>query len=163
MQGTAGTPGNPEAKDPVERESSRVQAVACLFPPTDFMNYGKSGDIALGFGLLKDFRAPFDFHELDKTTRTFVPIVDVARVVDIGKKISPINHVSPDDAPTLIVHGDSDKLVPYQQAEIIIQKFKDVGVPCELVTRQGKDHGWAGIDKEFAVFAHWFDKHLAKK
>lgn len=163
MQGTAGTPGNPEAKDPVERESSRVQAVACLFPPTDFMNYGKSGDIALGFGLLKDFRAPFDFHELDKATRTFVPIVDVARVVDIGKKISPINHVSSDDAPTLIVHGDSDKLVPHQQAEIIIQKFKDVGVSCELVTRQGKDHGWAGIDKEFSVFADWFDKHLAKK
>jgi acetyl esterase/lipase len=35
MQGTAGNEGNPEAKDPVDRVSSRVQAVACFFPPTD--------------------------------------------------------------------------------------------------------------------------------
>ena len=41
MLGTAGDPGNPEAKDPVDRESSRVQAVACFFPPTDFLNYGR--------------------------------------------------------------------------------------------------------------------------
>ena len=41
MLGTAGDAGNPDAKDPVDRESSRVQAVACFFPPTDFLNYGK--------------------------------------------------------------------------------------------------------------------------
>src|ERR1700679_596719 len=36
MIGTAGTEGKPDANDPVDRESSRVQAVACFFPPTDF-------------------------------------------------------------------------------------------------------------------------------
>src|SRR5207249_2862882 len=40
MQGTAGDQGDPQAKDPVDRVSSRVQAVACFFPPTDFLNYG---------------------------------------------------------------------------------------------------------------------------
>src|SRR5262249_31985682 len=50
MQGTAGTAGNPDAKDPVDRQSSRVQAVACFFPPTDFLNYGEPGNIALGTG-----------------------------------------------------------------------------------------------------------------
>ena len=44
MLGTAGDHGKPEAKDPVDRESSRVQAVACFFPPTDFLNYGKAGN-----------------------------------------------------------------------------------------------------------------------
>ena len=48
MQGTAGTPGDPEAKDPVDRESSRVQAVGCFFPPTDFLNYGQPGENAIG-------------------------------------------------------------------------------------------------------------------
>lgn len=33
MLATAGRPGNPEARDPVDRESSRVQAVTCFFPP----------------------------------------------------------------------------------------------------------------------------------
>jgi acetyl esterase/lipase len=162
MMGTAGTPGEPNAKDPVERQSSRVQAVACFFPPTDFLNYGKEGEVALGTGLLKDFRAPFDFHEFDKASKSFVPITDTNRRLDIGKQISPITHVSSDDAPTLIIHGDADRLVPYQQAEIIIQKMKEAGVPCELVTRKGADHGWIGLDKDFSILADWFDKHLAK-
>src|SRR5207248_9841930 len=34
MLGTAGAKGDPDAKDPVDRISSRVQAVACIFPPT---------------------------------------------------------------------------------------------------------------------------------
>jgi acetyl esterase/lipase len=38
MLGTAGDTGNPNASDPVDRVSSRVQAVACFFPPTDFLN-----------------------------------------------------------------------------------------------------------------------------
>ena len=163
MQGTAGTLGNPDAKDPVDRESSRVQAVACFFPPTDFMNYGTLGNIALGTGILKDFRAPFDFHELDNASKSFVAITDIDRIHEIGKKISPINHVSKDDAPTLIIHGDADTLVPYQQAEIMISKFKEIGVPCELVTKKGQGHGWLGLDKDFLIFADWFDKYLAKK
>ncbi len=65
MQGCAGDQGDPKAKDPIDRVSSRVQAVACFFPPTDFLNYGKPGEVALGKGVLKDFPAPFDFRELD--------------------------------------------------------------------------------------------------
>ena len=76
MQGTAGTNGQPDAKDPIDRVSSRVQAVACFFPPTDFLNYGKPGEIALGNGVLKDFHAPFDFKEYDGTIRAFVTITD---------------------------------------------------------------------------------------
>ena len=40
MQATAGDLGNPRARDPIERVSSRVQVVACFYPPTDFLNYG---------------------------------------------------------------------------------------------------------------------------
>ena len=132
MQGTAWDKGNPEAKDPVDRESSRVQAVACFFPPTDFLNYGKPGEIALGCGILKNHSAPFDFQELDSTKNAFVPITDVGKILDIGRQISPVYHVTPDDAPSLIIHGDLDKLVPIQQAEIMIAKFKVAGVPASI-------------------------------
>jgi acetyl esterase/lipase len=110
MQGTAGTLGKADGKD-LEKFSSRVQAVACFFPPTDFLNYGKPGEIAIGRGVLVNFKAPFDFHELDPKTKTFVPITDEEKILAIGRSISPINHVSNDDPPTLIIHGDADLLV----------------------------------------------------
>ncbi len=47
MIGTAGTGSAKEPKDDIDRVSSRVQAVGCYFPPTDFFNYGKPGEIAL--------------------------------------------------------------------------------------------------------------------
>ena len=163
MQGTAGTLGNPSAKDPIEHESSRVQAVACFFPPTDFLNYGKPGEIAIGRGILKNYRAPFDFHELDKSTNAFVPITDENKILEIGRSISPVNHVSKDDPPTLIIHGDADTLVPIQQADLIIEKLKDSGVPSELVTKKGQGHGWSDIGNDNSTLADWFDKYLAKK
>src|SRR5258708_2778898 len=114
MQGTAGDAGNPSARDPLARVSSRVQAVACFFPPTDFLNYGKPGENALGRGTLKNFSAPFAFQELDRKAGgqgKYVLITDEAKILEIGKTISPINHVTADDPPTLIIHGDKDFLV----------------------------------------------------
>ena len=163
MQGTAGDLGNPDARDPVERASSRVQAVACFFPPTDFLNYGESGQEAIGNGVLDGFRAPFDFHEFDPKQRKFVAITDPDKVHEIARAISPINHVTADDPPTLISHGDADKLVPIQQAEIIVARFKEAGVETKLIPKPGAGHGWPRMDQEIRVFIDWFDDHLKPK
>src|SRR5262249_51444691 len=65
--GTAGDKGDPGARDPVDRESSRVQAVACFFPPTDFLNYGKPGaEKVHATDHAPPYRAAFDYRELDK-------------------------------------------------------------------------------------------------
>jgi acetyl esterase/lipase len=162
MQGTAGDKGNPSAKDPVDRESSRVAAVACFFPPTDFLNYGKPGEDAIGRGILKDFQGAFDFHLIDPKVKRFIKVTDEAKILEIGRDISPIYHVSSDDAPTLIIHGDADKLVPIQQAEIIIEKLKAAGVDAKLVVKPGAGHGWGVIGEDVAILADWFDAHLKK-
>ena len=162
MQGLAGDAGDTKAKDPVDRESSRVQAVACFYPPTDFLNYGKEGEIALGRGVLAGFKAPFDFHELDKKSNTFLPVTDEQKVLEIGRKISPVTHVTADDPPTLIIHGDADKLVPIQQAELLVQKLKEAGVEAKLVTKPGAAHGWPDQAKDLVLIADWFDAHLKK-
>jgi acetyl esterase/lipase len=163
MQGCAPASGSLTSLDPVERQSSKIAAVACFFPPTDFLNYGKKGEVALGVGVLKDFKAPFDFHELDSITRSFNLVADEAKRRSIGKKISPVNHVTKDSAPALIIHGDADTLVPIQQAELIIAKMKENKVPCELVVRKGAGHGGVAFVNDEKIFADWFDKYLLEK
>jgi acetyl esterase/lipase len=160
MQGTAGDLGDAKAKDPVDRESSRVQAVACFFPPTDFLNYGKPGENALGVGVLSGFKAPFDFHELDTSQNKLVPITDEDKRTEIGKSISPVTHVTKDDPPMLIIHGDADKLVPIQQAELMVAKGKEAGVEVVLIPKPKAEHGWPDLPKDVEKFADWFDEHL---
>jgi acetyl esterase/lipase len=160
MQGTAGDTGDKSSKDPVDQTSSRVQAVACFFPPTDFLNYGKPGENALGRGVLSGFKAPFDFQEFDKDKKVFRPITDEAKVLEIGRQISPITHASADDPPTLIIHGDADVLVPIQQAELILDKLKSAGVETKLVVRKAAGHGWPDLLKDMSIIADWFDAHL---
>ena len=81
---------------------------------------------------------------------------------ELNRLISPITHVSADDPPTLIIHGDKDTLVPIQQAESILARFKEVGVPAELIVRPGAGHGWPTILNDTVLLADWFDKYLLK-
>ena len=161
MIGTSGANGDPNAKDPVDRLSSRVQAVGCFYPPTDFLNWGEPGVNALGKGPLSWLPSPFDFREFDTTAKKFVSVTDEEKLLKIGREISPITHVSADDPPMLIIHGDADKVVPIQQAQIMIEKLKSVNVPNELVNRPGQGHGWPTLLNDVEIFADWFDKHLA--
>ncbi len=163
MQGCAPQEGDPKATDPVERQSSKIAAVACYYPPTDFLNYGKEGAYALGTGTLKDFKAPFDFHELDKKTNSFVAVTDETKRREIAKQISPVYFVTKDSAPALIIHGDADTLVPIQQAELIVAKMKENNVPCELAVRKGAGHGGAAFANDGKTLADWFDKYLLEK
>ena len=147
--GTQGGPGKADAKDPIDRASSAVQAVACFFPPTDFLNYGQAGEDATGVGTLKNFKAAFG-PRLD---------ADDSRKA-LGREISPIYFVTPKLPPTLIIHGDADKLVPYQQAESFVKKATEAGVTAKLINRHGKAHGWPEMGKDVELLADWFDEHL---
>jgi acetyl esterase/lipase len=147
--GTQGTKGQAGAKDPVEAESSEVQAVACFFPPTDFLNYSKPEEDAVGVGTLKDFKAAFG------------PRADTPEGrQELGREISPIYSVHSNMPPMLIIHGDADKLVPIYQAQQFVKRCEEVGSTAKLVTREGKVHGWANMDKDMEVFADWFDEYL---
>jgi acetyl esterase/lipase len=164
MLGTAGDKGDASAKDPVDRVSSRVQAVACFFPATDLLNYGKPGrEMIHAIDHGPPFRAAFDYRELDKTTRLWVAITDERRLREIARQISPIAHVTSDDPPTLIIHGDADLLVPLQQSEEFSAKLTSVGVESKLIIKKGAGHGWGGIVSDVAQFADWFEGHLARQ
>ena len=80
---TQGGAGPADAKDPVERESSAVQAAACFFPPTDFLNYGRPGICGVGAGPLAPLGAAFGPRALDPKER-----------LSLGREISPIYFVT---------------------------------------------------------------------
>ncbi|MSU86007.1 MAG: alpha/beta hydrolase [Pedosphaera sp.] len=148
--GTQGHDGDPKAKDPVDRESSRVQAVACFFPPTDFENWGAPGDTQVGVGKVgRQFYGAFGS-----------PSDTLESRLEYGRPISPIHFVTKSMAPTLVIHGEADGLVPIYQAEIFEKKARDTGAVYKLVRLPGKDHGWPGMEKDLVQFAQWFKTHL---
>lgn len=152
MMGTKGGPGDPNAKDPVDRASSAVQCVACFFPPTDFLNYGEPGEDAVGVGTLQAFKAAFG------------PRAETAEERQVlGREISPIYFIRSNQPPVLIVHGDADKLVPIYQAESFVKRHQDAGNQARLVVREGKAHGWPDMLKDMEVLADWFDEHLGAR
>ena len=163
MIGTAGAEGDPKAPDPVDRVSSRVQAVACFFPPTDFLNWGGPGKEMINRSFRPPFTAAVDYHEYNKEKALYVPVTDEKRLREISRQVSPITHVSADDPPALLIHGDKDELVPLQQSESIVAKFKEVGVPAKLIVKKGAGHGWATLLEDIKPMADWFDKYLAEK
>jgi acetyl esterase/lipase len=58
-----------------------------------------------------------------------------------AKSASPIEHVTADDSPYLIVHGTEDPLVPYPQSVDFEKRLESVGVPVTLLTVEGGGHG----------------------
>lgn len=147
--GTQGAPGDSNAKDPVDRESSAVQCVACFFPPTDFLNWSKAGDDGVGFGPTVRHQAAFGPRSYSAEDRQI-----------LGREISPIYFVTSNMPPTLVMHGDSDQTVPIYQAKMFEKRCQEAGAPYKLIIKPGKDHGWAGMDADMRVFADWFDKYL---
>lgn len=144
-----GAPGKKNSRDAVEKESSEIQCVACFFPPTDFLNYSKEGESALGEGTLKTFKPAFG------------PRIEIPEQREaLGKEVSPIYHIKSNMAPILIAHGDADKLVPIYQAERFIRRCQELGVEAKLITRPGEFHGWRGMTQDMELFAQWFDEHL---
>lgn len=58
-----------------------------------------------------------------------------------AKSVSPINWVNKNSPPIFIVHGDADKVVPYQQSVDLHKKLDEVGVKNIFITVEGGGHG----------------------
>ncbi len=148
---TQGGPGGPEAKDPIDRASSAVQAAAVFYPPTDYRNWAEPGDMAVGVGKQARWQPAFG------------PESETAEGRDeLGYAMSSIYHISKNTAPVYIIHGDMDPVVPLFQAESFGKLAKKNGVPFELVVKEGAKHGWKNKVEDEPQFVAWFDKYLSK-
>jgi len=132
--GNNGTDGDPHAADPLDRVSTRMRAVVAYYPPVD----------------LRQWRGPSErFPALD------FPEPDADR-------ISPILAVTPDDPPTLLIHGTADRTVPISHSERAYAAFQEVGVETDYIVMGGAGHGFQGEQAEQATAARvkWFREYL---
>lgn len=138
--GTTADGGQAQAKDGLLRTSDRVAAVVAYYPPTD----------------IRPWVLPTSYYYQHYPALRFDPAQAAA--------YSPLLAVSPDDAPTLLIHGDQDKLVPLEHSEKILAEMQKKQVPCDLLVIKGAEHGFRGDDAQRADAARdaWFEKHLLK-
>lgn len=59
----------------------------------------------------------------------------------------PVKNVSKDYPPTLLIHGDADTDVPYEQSTLMAEQFTKHSVPHQLITVAKAEHGLAGADQ----------------
>jgi acetyl esterase/lipase len=132
-----------EGDGPNRDQSSRVNCVVSYYGPSDLTkSYGRSVDAAEVLPLFLGG--------------------DVNQVRAMHIKASPLYWVTPDAPPTLAIQGTKDRYVNYEQSVWIIDRLLQAGVPAELETIEGSDHGFKGADATRAEqrMITFFDRFL---
>jgi len=114
-------------------QSSRVQAVVDWFGPTDFTR-------------MREFSLPDSRIDHDAADSPEALLIGgaVQENKDKAAQANPITYVSRADPPFLIMHGNRDNLVPYQQSELLRDALQKAGVPVTLSIVEGAGHGLGG-------------------
>lgn len=127
--------GQPDAQDPVERQSSRVTCAVSFAGPTDWSLLSVIDHRHPAYRQLIGYQPGTPASELSSK---------------LIKDVSPISFVSRDDPPVMQVHGDNDDIVPLEHASNLHRKLKAAGVTSELVVIPGANHSVAGAGGDTA-------------
>jgi len=113
------------------------------------------------------FFAPADLRGIPDFLKTMMPALDFDSTLAAG--VSPVLFASPDDPPTLLIHGDKDYVVPSWQSEKMYAALQASNVDSKLIVYKGMMHGnlygAKGKYHEEATreMIGWFQDHLLKK
>jgi acetyl esterase/lipase len=142
---------NTEDLDPVNRVSSRVQCVVASAAPTDLEHKASDPNVVSLLG------AP-----LLLPTGQVDPVAAKAY-----RAASPVNYVSKSSPPLLLIHGDADETVPFQQAELMMAAAQKAGANIRLIRVAGGRHTFAqdlGKHPEWpdvlGETVRWLDQYL---
>jgi acetyl esterase/lipase len=125
--------------------SSAVQATCDVCGPTDLTRMAEA-KIRLAYPTLQE------------VTDNFVggPVLEH---LDLARLVSPMNYVTPDVTPFLIIHGNDDLTVPIIESHIFHDALKEAGIEVELKVIEDFGHGcpWDLFRNDFVAF---FKRHL---
>lgn len=137
MLGLSSDEGLESAEDPIERVSNRVQAVVAYYPVVD----------------LKEIVS----YESDTLALHFDS--------SLAAENSPIEFVSKDDPPVLLIHGDQDEVVPIDHSRRMHAALTEIEAVVEFEVIEGAGHSFHEEDDRNRVeklTVDFFKKHLAK-
>ena len=128
LLGTSGGVADLEGSVNNLQESSRVQAVIDWFGPTDFL-------------LNTNAQSRLQLTDPESPVAKLLggPVLENKA---LAAKASPITYVSKDAPPFLIMHGDQDHTVPFNQSETFYEALKQAGVDVTFVPIKGAGHGF---------------------
>jgi acetyl esterase/lipase len=116
---TAGESAGLEGNGGLQGVSSKVQVVVSYFGVSDFTREFPQDTAAV---IQKFLRGP------EKEKR------------DIYRKASPIFYISEGDPPLLLVHGEEDDTVPFEQSVRMADAYRRAGLTVEFIHVQNADH-----------------------
>jgi len=73
----------------------------------------------------------------------------------------PLQNVTPDFPPTLLLHGEADTDVPYEQSVLMARELARAGVEHELITIPGGGHGFDFAQPDSPVVVQAFERVTA--
>lgn len=146
----AGLAGQSEAfqDDAYADESAEVRCIVSIAGPTDLTSIYQSANFVI--------RRMADGY-LGGSPEKFA-----ARYV----QASPISHVHAGAPPILILHGDRDEVVPFEQATKLAEACEGAGVSCTVAKLPGFGHAWClpfGSQpslRAWPIMTHFLAKHL---
>ena len=127
MEGSVGTTG----------VSSAVQAAVAFYPPTNFLTMDE-------WALQKC--NPQTCHDGELSPESRLTGCPIQSCPDKVKAASPLAYVSASDPPIMILHGDSDPLVPHNQGEQLYMAFNKACREAVFISLPKASHGpWNGF------------------
>ncbi|MGK5683454.1 alpha/beta hydrolase fold domain-containing protein [Actinoplanes sp. URMC 104] len=136
----------------VRGPSSRVQAAVPIYPPTDFLRMDEHmlGDCVpfnQAFGLT-------GCHADPRSPESLLLGCPIESCPDAVARANPVDYVSRTDPPLLIVHGQRDILVPWQQSTLLYEAVRAACGRATLVLLPRGEHGqWNEFFTDPAVSA----------
>ncbi|MFG1796415.1 alpha/beta hydrolase fold domain-containing protein [Nocardia sp. NPDC049149] len=152
MLGVTGGVAELEGQDGTPGVSSRVQAVADWFGPSDFVTMQEQTVIGLP-------------HDVGSPEHLYLGCAPSA-CRDTARTASPVTYADRDDAPVLIQHGALDHIVPIGQSVELAGVLTKAGVQHQFHTYQGADHEFAGFVDMRAIkqtFYEFLDSTLRRR
>jgi dipeptidyl aminopeptidase/acylaminoacyl peptidase len=111
-----------------------VQAVVDRFGPVDFVEVENVSDRGALY---------YDYHHAAEMLLRG----QIIQNHDKAEEASPLTYVSSDDPPFLIIHGNADDIVPYNQSISLYNALKAAGVDATFMEGNG-GHGNFSNEKE---------------
>ncbi len=127
---------------------------------------------AMGLSRASDlFAAGVDIHgvhDWNRTIQGFNPSYEPTHHPEAARlafESSPLATVDGWRSPVLLVHGDDDRNVPFDETIELVEKLRELGVEYELLIFPDEVHGFLRHENWLEVFrrsADFFERHLGK-